>query len=205
MKTRIALLVGVLATASVESALAQQAPKAPQAQPTPAAPKIRLLTPDAAPPPPPPPPAVAATLANARRNFQAVNVQIEFTITDQREGAPPVKRTISVIAADGYMGQIRAQSDLWSRGSVPLNVDATPEVLSNDGRIRLGFNLQYDWVAPPSATRETEGGVGTIAKTSIRDSVSLILENGKSIIAAQSADPIDARKVTVEVKATILK
>ncbi|HEY2149980.1 MAG TPA: hypothetical protein VGH34_04180 [Vicinamibacterales bacterium] len=185
--------------------MAQQAPRTPVAQQTPTAPKTRMVTPDAAPPPPPPPPAVAATLANAKRSFQAVNVQIEFTITDQREGTPPVKRTITVIAADGYTGQIRAQSDLLLRGSVPLNVDATPELLSNDGRIRLGFNLQYDWVAPPGVTRETDGGVGTIAKTSIRDSVSLILENGKPIIAAQSADPIDARKVTVEVKATILK
>jgi hypothetical protein len=31
------------------------------------------------------------------------------------------------------------------------------------------------------------------------------LENGKSMVAAQSADPIGDRQVTVEVKATILK
>jgi hypothetical protein len=33
----------------------------------------------------------------------------------------------------------------------------------------------------------------------------MILENGKSMIVAQSADPIGERQVTVEVKATVLR
>jgi hypothetical protein len=33
----------------------------------------------------------------------------------------------------------------------------------------------------------------------------LVLENGKPLVAAQSADPVGDRQVTVEVKATILK
>ena len=33
----------------------------------------------------------------------------------------------------------------------------------------------------------------------------MILESGKAMIAAQSADPVGDRQVTVEVKATILK
>jgi len=44
-----------------------------------------------------------------------------------------------------------------------------------------------------------------VAKTTLQDSVSLILENGKSMVAAQSADPIGDRQVTVELKATVLK
>ena len=39
----------------------------------------------------------------------------------------------------------------------------------------------------------------------LHESVPVILENGKPMIAAQSADPIGDRQVTVEVKATILK
>jgi len=46
---------------------------------------------------------------------------------------------------------------------------------------------------------------GTVIKTALHDSVSLILESGKPMIAAQSADPIGDRQVTVEVKATVLR
>jgi hypothetical protein len=42
-------------------------------------------------------------------------------------------------------------------------------------------------------------------KTVMHDSVSLILESAKPMIAAQSADPIGDRQVTVEVKATVLR
>ncbi len=74
-----------------------------------------------------------------------------------------------------------------------------------DGKIRLGFNLQYDWPAPIDAADRTPPARGTVVKTTMHDSVSLILESGKSMIAAQSADPIGDRQVTVEVKATILR
>ena len=46
---------------------------------------------------------------------------------------------------------------------------------------------------------------GTVTSTSLHDSVWLILENGKSLVAAQSADPVGDRQVTVEVKATVLR
>ena len=39
----------------------------------------------------------------------------------------------------------------------------------------------------------------------IRDAVTMILESGKPLIVAQSADPVSDRQVTVEVKATILR
>jgi hypothetical protein len=35
--------------------------------------------------------------------------------------------------------------------------------------------------------------------------VTLILESGKPMVAAQSADPIGDRQVTVEVRATVLR
>ena len=40
---------------------------------------------------------------------------------------------------------------------------------------------------------------------SLRENVNMILENGKSMLVTQSADPVGDRQVTVEVKATILK
>ena len=92
-------------------------------------------------------------------------------------------------------------------GGVPLNIDTSPDLLP-DGKVRVGFNLQYDWPAPLDQTATSTGGNpprGTVMKTAMHDSASLILESGKSMVAAQSADPIGDRQVTVEVKATVLR
>jgi hypothetical protein len=136
-----------------------------------------------------------------------VNIKIDFTITDQRGGAPAIKRTLTVMVADERTGSIRSQSSVYQVGDVPLNIDASPSVLT-DGKIRLGFNLQYDWPAPlegQATNPTTQLPRGTVIKTQLHDSVTLILESGKPTIAAQSADPIGDRQVTVEVKATVLR
>lgn len=173
-------------------------PGQPQPGPAPRA-RTGAQTPEPpAPPPPPPAPPVAAS----RRNGQPVNVKIEFTISDQRGGGPASRRTVSVVVADAQTGQIRSQSEVAGVGLVPLNVDTSPELLT-DVKIRLGFSLQYDWAAPVDGNERAPRG--TVMKTAMHDSVSLILESGKSMVAAQSADPIGDRQVTVEVKATILK
>jgi hypothetical protein len=142
-----------------------------------------------------------------RREGQPVNVRIDFTITDQRGGAPAIKRTLTMMVADERTGSIRSQSAVFQVGDVPLNVDASPSLLT-DGKIRLGFNLQYDWPAPlegPAANPNQQPPRGAVIKTALHDSVTLILESGKAMIAAQSADPIGDRQVTVEVKATVLR
>jgi hypothetical protein len=133
---------------------------------------------------------------------QPINVKVELTITDQRGGAAPVKKTVAVVTGDGLSGFIRSQSQVSGVGAVPLNVDVEPLVLP-DGKIRLRVNLQYDLPAPTDAMKENSPG--TTLKTEVHDSVSLILESGKAMIAAQSADPVTDRQVTVDVKATILR
>jgi hypothetical protein len=142
-----------------------------------------------------------------RREGQPVNVKIDFTITDQRGGAPAIKRTLTMMVADERTGSIRSQSAVFQVGDVPLNIDASPSLLT-DGKIRLGFNLQYDWPAPfeaAAANPNQQPSRGTVIKTQLHDSVTLILESGKPMIAAQSADPIGDRQVTVDVKATVLR
>jgi hypothetical protein len=125
------------------------------------------------------PPATAPAPAPApRREAQPINVKVDVTISDQRGAAAPVKRTVSVI-------------------------DVDPMLLA-DGKVRVKFNLQYDWPAPMESSTAPPAR-GTVAKTSLHDTVVLILESGKPMIAAQSADPIGDRQVTVEVKATILR
>lgn len=140
--------------------------------------------------------------ASPRREGQPVNIKIDFTITDQRGGAPAIKRSLTLLVADERTGSIRTQSQVVQVGNVPLNVDASPTVLS-DGKIRLNFNLQYDWPAPLEGNSVPTRG--TVVSTSLHDQMSVILENGKPMVTAQSADPIGDRQVTVEVKATVLR
>jgi hypothetical protein len=134
-----------------------------------------------------------------------VNVKVEFTLIDQRGGAP-IKRSVTLVVADMRGGSIRSQSDVMGvGGGVPLNIDTNPELLP-DGKIRLSFTIQYDWPAPiETGDARTAPPRGTVIKTSMHESVALILESGKSMVAAQSADPLGDRTVTVEVKATVLK
>ncbi len=206
MTTRTLLLTTVLMAAAVPIVAQTPAPRSatPVAPAAPVAPRSATQPELAIPPPPPPAPPAPPSAALARRG-QPVNVKVEFTLTDSRgSGAAPVKRTVSIIVADQHTGQIRSTSDVFGvAGSVPLNVDTTPELLG-DGKIRVGFNLQYDW-AVPVESGATATPRGTVLKTSMHDSVSLVLENGKPLVAAQSADPSGDRQVTVEVMATILK
>jgi len=191
MMTRTFVLMMGVAALVIAPALAQQPPPTPTPLPTPAPP--RIATPAAAPaaPAPGPPP----------RRGQPINVKIDLSINDQRAGAAAVKRTLSMVVADQQGGSIRSQSEVLAVGAVPLNVDVFPELLA-DNKIRLNLTLQYDWPAPMEAGRDAPRG--TVVKTALRDSVTLILENDKPMIAAQSAEPIGDRQVTVEVKATIL-
>lgn len=196
MRTRTLALAALLAAATAGSVLAQAPPAAPQPG---TAPRARGGTPPAEPRSATPPPAAAAP-ERPRREGQPINIRVDLTLTDQRGGAQPIKRTVTVLAADGYTGSIRTQSQVTQVGPVPLNVDASPTLLA-DGKIRLAINLQYDWPAP------TENGVprGTVVSTSLHDQLMMILESGKAMVAAQSADPIGDRQVTVEVKATVLR
>lgn len=198
MTTRALALAFLIATAAAGPVLAQAPAPAPQPRgrsgaPTTDAPRPRVATPAAEAP-------QAATPERPRREFQPINVKVDLTLTDQRGGSPAIKRTVTVLAADGYTGSIRTQSQVIQVGPVPLNVDASPTLLA-DGKIRLAINLQYDWPAPT----ETGSARGTVASTSLHDQLMMILESGKPTIVAQSADPVGERQVTVEVKATILR
>src|SRR5438132_12665687 len=128
MSRRIVLLIGILALFA-SSATAQSAQKAAtngtkstaddQAPPPPPPPPATMRSPTAPPPPPPPPP----------RRGQPINVRVEVIITDQRGSAAPAKKTVSIIVGDQQNGMIRSESFIPNIGSVPLHVDAEPEIL----------------------------------------------------------------------------
>jgi hypothetical protein len=172
------------------SASAPQAPPAPRAPQAPRSP--RASTGDATAPTPEP----------ARRfRGQLINLRLEFTVTDQIGTAPPVKKTIKMNVADGESERIRTNAEVHRKNTaptvVPLSVDASPEI--DGARIRLRASLEYQLLKDAPEPELPAG------KTSITQSVTAILNDGVSTILSQSADPLTDRKVTLEVKATIVK
>jgi hypothetical protein len=127
-----------------------------------------------------------------RKRGRDLNLQIELTITDTQGSVKPETKVVSMLTADTYMGRIRTISGPMS---ALLNIDATPTVLDND-RIRLQLTVEY----APAASGQPPQKPATL-----NESLSVILQNGKPLVVSQAADPTTDRKMTVEVKATILK
>ncbi|MBI2833423.1 MAG: hypothetical protein HYX76_03235 [Acidobacteria bacterium] len=164
--------------------------------------------PTPAPPPPPAPSAPSPRAQAAPRprtpappdfelRGQPTNVKIELTITDTRPSQAPITKTVTMIVGDRETGMIRSEARDPEAGEIPLHVDAGPTLLP-DGRVRLRLSVSYDL---PRQTTEKNSPY----KHSIREGLAMLLESGKPLVVAQSADPLSDRKVTVEVKATVLK
>jgi hypothetical protein len=133
-----------------------------------------------------------------------VNVQLEFTITDQTGSGAPDKKTVSMIAADGTMGRVRSYAGARSPKSggppvpVSLNVDARPRILSGDG-VQIELTIEYRPLpAASQTTPEPEA-------SQLNQSLTVILQNGRPLVVSQAADPVTDRKIVVEAKATVLK
>ena len=210
-----ALAVSISAMAAAQTATTSvvatfdQAPPTPPTPPAPPAPAA-AAAPQAPPAPrsPQAPRPVRATTGEAptpeparRIRGQLINLRLEFTVTDQIGTAPPVKKMITMNVADGESGRIRTNAEVFRKNSaptvVPLSVDASPEIEGT--RIRLRASLEYQLLKDAPEPDLPAG------KTSITQSVTAILNDGVSTILSQSADPLTDRKVTLEVKATIIK
>ena len=197
MTVRIVLMFICLAvtTASVTGAQTQPQSAAPAQAPATAQPPQRAATQT--------PPPAAAPASTPPRRLQAVNVRVELTIADKpSSAAEALRKTVTVVTADGIGAFIRSTANYSNLGAVPLNVDVEPFILE-DGKVRLKANVQYDLPAM------NQGAAGTdptnLRRTQIQQNLTLILESGKAVVAAQSADPVGDRQVTIEVKATVLR
>ena len=113
---------------------------------------------------------------------QAANIKFDLTITDQTGSGEPAKKTVSLLVADMQTGYIRSSS-VNEKGQVRLNVDARPHILPS-GNVRAMLSLEYP---------------------SISQQVTVILEPGKPLLVTQAADPLSDRKVTVEVRVTVVR
>lgn len=157
-----------------------QAPQPPRSPQAPRPPQEPGAPPQGQPAPPPPP----------QEPGQPVNIQIDVTISAQ---GTPVAKTFSMTVADRGYSNLRS-----SQGERRLNVDARPTI--DGGRIRLMLTFEHDL---PDLTGS---GSNAPARTStLRENLNVVLENSKPTVVSQHADPASDRKVTVEVKATILK
>lgn len=191
-------------------------------QQTATAPKVLrgagLIDPQAPPPPPMPtsstPTPVAGQAPKAQMPMlqmpkgQLVNVKIEFTITDQIGTKPPTKKTMTLTVADRENGRIRTTTDYpvtrtdggFSYLSAPLSVDVMPAI--DGGKVRLEFSLEYSLAGErdPALPAGAQG-----QKTNVSERLSAILDSGVPLVIAQSSDALTDRKLTIEVKATIVK
>jgi hypothetical protein len=185
IRTPLVLLAAVLTATGL---VGQEAPPRPSPKPAPgkAAPAPEAKTEKEAP----------------RREGQLANVRIDVRIIDERGGQPAMTKAVSLTVADRRNGFIRssAEAPFGSKTenlrSIPLNVDASP--LIEGGRIRLDLGLEYNFV-------DTSGEAKQYPKIEIRDRLSLVLDDGKPLRVAQSADPLSDRRVSLEVTATILR
>ena len=169
--------------------------------------------PPAPPPPPPadaapanpgrkaPPPPPAAPTPDGRARKVGPNVRVEVMFSEQRSDASATPKTVTITTNDGQWGRVRSSVSTAGYGFSPLNVDARPEVLA-DGRVLLSVNIEY---GEKRVQTGKEVQVGHITEATLSESVTLVLESGKGLAVTQSADPMSDRKVSVEVKATILK
>jgi hypothetical protein len=147
-----------------------------------------------APTPAPGQPATAIVEVPRARRGRDVNLQIELTITDQAGSAAPDKKTISMMMADGTSGRIRSAA---TNVLALINVDARPQILASDG-ILLELTIEY---GPPTR----EGASQRERPSVLNQSLSVILQNGKPQTISQASDPAIDRKMSVEVRAAILK
>jgi hypothetical protein len=147
--------------------------------------------------------AAPAPTPEPRPEPSLMNVRIDLTLTDQAGGRAPVKKMITLTLADGHRGSVRSRPQVaiaFGSGRnyqpVPLNVDAMPRLVGN--RVSLMLTLEYSSADPAPAT---EGA----PRADVNFSGNVILDSGRPMVVAEAADPVSDRRVTVEVKATLLK
>lgn len=138
----------------------------------------------------------------ARRAGQPVNIKVDVTFHDQTASEPRRTKTVTVVTADGLTGFVRTTANYEGPGGgrMPLNIDVEPQILTG-GKIRLLLNFQFTLPVLDAGGRTTSDVM--LRSTEISENLSLVLDDGKSMVVSQSADPVGDRRVTVEVLATI--
>ena len=126
----------------------------------------------------------------SRMPAQPVNIKLDFTVIDQRDGQAAAPRTITMMIADRSRGQMRS----GGAGGQMLNVDARPEIL-RDSRMRVDVN--FDYRAPQSDSDKTP--------PALTQSIASIVEDGKPLVITQWSERGSTRTSRVELRASLQK
>ncbi len=191
---------------------ASQQPRTPQAAQAPQAERERQPAEERERTPSPPP-------AFERRPLPTRNVRVDITITEQGGGAPPAKKVVSLVVADGRSSNVRSMTNApianGNSRDLFLNVDASVN-LTPEQRVLLDLRFLYTSVsvmsplagegrAAPATPDEKAWAAPKPGHSTIQDSLTVLLTPGTPLVVARSADAASDRIVTVEVKAEILK
>jgi hypothetical protein len=128
-----------------------------------------------------------------------VNVRIDINVID--EGGPqPRRERVTLTTVDRQEASVRSDAAVNEPGAMPrvivLNADATPFVAGSPrGKIRLRVGLDY----LPKVEDPKQAGART------RLQFTVIVDDGKTMVASETSDPATDRRVRVEVTATMLK
>jgi hypothetical protein len=146
----------------------------------------------------------APKVAMATVQRKMIAVKVEFTISDQIGNKPPTRKMMTMTIGSGEFSRIRTNAAYYQkvgnsteRRSAPLAIDVRPNVEGN--KIWLDFMLEYNLLDDPPA----EGIPG--GNTSVSESLAAVLDSGVPLVVAQSSDALSDRKITIEVKATVMK
>jgi len=161
--------------------------------------------PQGQPAPPPVRPAPQNQPPNQDLPPDAVNVRLDFAISDTYAGTP-AKKTLTMLILSGQVGAIRTENQVLvpngngRMAGVQLNVDANVRAFPS-GLVRVNVRFEYTPAPAPAAEANARG----MSPGSLNESLNLVLRDGKPVVVSQSADPVTERKVTVELTATIVK
>jgi hypothetical protein len=179
----------------------------------------------------------ATTVSSSTTFDDVPNVRVEVTISYQAGQNAPVKRSASLMVASGEQGSLRSGNQVpvpsttfvgspvpvrpeggspstpaasgpltsYNYRSVGLNVDAR-RVRVAGNKAKMDLSVEFSAVDEKAADQAGRGPAYPSFPT-FSQNLSLVLENGKPIVIAQTSDVVDnvERKQSVEVKATILR
>ena len=177
MKTFFSALIvtGILA-GDVTYAQTPPASPAKPSSPSPAPPQTSIKIPEPAPSP------------------MLFNIRVDVVVTEEGGGDPLSRKEISLTVGDSRSGSVRSGGVVAEdkRFDVPqrLWVDVQPRLESN-GKIRTVITMSY--LSSPHFSREGE------------QKLEVLLENGKPLVVSQASSATSARRMRVELTATVLK
>jgi hypothetical protein len=189
------LVVAALLSSLSLAAVAQPKPS-PHARPAPTAEPSRPSPTPKAPAEPRP------TARPAPRLGQLANVSVEVTLTAWRGEQALARKMGRLLGADGENRMIRYRGPRDAGGApdsqltdTPLDLDLRPVIEGSRIRLRLAVQGILSW----------SGASGSARSFNANEMVNLVLEDGRPLVATTNEGPGPDERITLEVKATILR